>query len=312
MNRRGFGILEALIAFGLVSIIGLAITFTLLNFMKQNKGLQQKLESIELEQNIVRLLSDVTSCDCIFKGYPFSGENISDGIKNGCAGNLIKPNSLISPTGAGLKVKSIKLQDLNESEKTADLLIDFNEESVVGVLKPIRIRSLKFQVSGGNIDRCFGSLGKKELCLNFGWTWENNKCTFQTAQDTCGTLGGSWNGSSCSLPGSSTVAAVPPPSTNLDCGSTPNGGYYTRHGVWCRPVSYPDNCNPLMIPFSYPSAESDNLDCQTGSYLCDDTMVTQQCVAGVLINPSVQHLAYYSRSDDSGDHNGSWFPAMKK
>lgn len=303
MCQRGFSLLEVLVAAGIVSFIGLAMTSTTVNLLRQNKGLQQKLESIELEQNIVRLLSDGTSCDCIFNGYSFSDADITDGIKNGCSGYLIKPNSMVSPEGSGLKIKSIKLDDVNVSQKTADLLIDFNQESIVGALKPIRIKSLKFILNGSNIDRCFGSLGTKEFCLNLGWTWESNKCTFQTAQQTCVSLGGTWDTNKCRISSAANIAseATPTSTTSLDCGATPNGGYSTRITTDCRKVSYPDNCHPDATGYTISDAFSSGLNCQSASYKCTEQKITSQCVGGIFpaANQTVQSYAYYSSSDVS-------------
>ncbi|MGZ3782583.1 MAG: PulJ/GspJ family protein [Pseudobdellovibrionaceae bacterium] len=203
IKNYGFSLIEILITIGIAGIISLAIATITTTLIKQNKALQQKLESIELEQNTVRLLADNNSCNCIFQGLPFTGAEtlMSDGIKNGCSGYLIKPNSLISANGSGLKISTIKLDTLNIAEKSADLLINFAPGSIVGSLKPIRIKSLRFVISGTNIDQCFGVAGSKEVCISMGGTWQNNTCSFAApASQTCASLGGSWTGSSCTLP----------------------------------------------------------------------------------------------------------------
>lgn len=77
LSSKGFSILETIVALGLVSILGFAITSLMMNLSQQNKKLQQKLESVQLEQSISRLLVDAGSCNCLFANTPWSGADIS-------------------------------------------------------------------------------------------------------------------------------------------------------------------------------------------------------------------------------------------
>lgn len=235
-----------------MTIVAAAMSAMTINLQKQNSAIQQKLETLEYEQAIMRLLSDNNSCECMFKGItwpspltPTSKISLSD-IKNGCLtgvhSKLVSAGSPLS-TNSNLKVSSIEIQSLQSygaGKVSGDLVINLDPATMINSLKPIRFKSQGFSIVGSNIDKCLGIAGADQMCTSFGgtWTgagcdlapspsaactnmggtWSGTQCTFPTVSNTtCTALGGSWSGTQCNF-------TTSPTKTCSELGGTWNSG----------------------------------------------------------------------------------------
>ncbi|MCB0371161.1 MAG: hypothetical protein KDD45_17530, partial [Bdellovibrionales bacterium] len=145
LTSTGYSLIEVLIATSIVMMMALAMGTLIHNNQKQNKGLQQKLEAIELEQQVVRLLTDVAACECMFKDLDWTGSDINIPLlKRGCGGNLVSAGNLISPGGSGVKINTIQLENIDTANISADLKITFDSTSTIIPLKPIIISGQHF------------------------------------------------------------------------------------------------------------------------------------------------------------------------
>lgn len=206
-----------------MSIIGLAMATMITQLQKQNKGLQQKLESIQIEQSLTRLLTDNNNCKCMFQNLTIPSDNsnvtITGGIKAGCSGvNLLTPGTEVHSSGTGLKVSSVELKNITNvdaTRKLANIVVNFDQNSLASPLRSISIIGQSFLVSGTTVTECVGLPGAKEMCQGMGGTWISGACQM-SPQLACTSLGGNWTGSACSLtPG--------PDQTCTNIGGTWNG-----------------------------------------------------------------------------------------
>lgn len=166
-NEHGMTLVSTIIA-GVVGFIIMGSMMTMqINQMKQNKALEQKLETIELKESLIKLLSDKTSCDCIFVSQQTLTlpETLSTGLHNltfkNCSGSaLLEKNSVYSLSKTNLKISAIDLVNLKDNGSgnyEADLQIGFDPTSFVGPqLKPITMKE-HFKVVGNTITACLGS-----------------------------------------------------------------------------------------------------------------------------------------------------------
>jgi type II secretory pathway pseudopilin PulG len=161
-NNSGFGIVEVLVAIGLVAIMAVGITSMLTGAMKSQKGIQAKDQQRDLTSEIRALLNDNNACK-----NSFNGGNPSTGFTKA---NIIN--------GAGVTKYSIPGKDktgmLNYEEfrvdnwvadassvvqGRADLKIKLSKVGDTGTAKDIKpdVITLKVTLSGagGTIVDCF-------------------------------------------------------------------------------------------------------------------------------------------------------------
>lgn len=62
MNKKGMGLIEVLVAVGILSIIVLAITSIMEGLSKESKSLEEKLALLELESNAIKIFSQNSQC----------------------------------------------------------------------------------------------------------------------------------------------------------------------------------------------------------------------------------------------------------
>lgn len=211
-SNSGFSLVEVLVSFGLTFIVAAAMSAMLINMQKQNNALQQKLLTIEYEQSINRLMADNLSCNCMFTGITWPTTitantnitltNIKNGCQTGAAANLISSGQPLT-AGNNLKVSSIKLdalQNIGTGKVASDIVIEFDASTAYGPLKPVRIKSQGFNLSGSTISSCMGVAGADTMCASFGGTWTGGSCNLTPPPSTtCSTMGGVWNGSTCTM-----------------------------------------------------------------------------------------------------------------
>ena len=81
-NAKGFSLIEVLIAIGIMSVIGMAITTIMNSVMGQQRLISQKFERSDLENGVRSQLSTVDTCSCNFNGRTFdpSVKGLSQGL----------------------------------------------------------------------------------------------------------------------------------------------------------------------------------------------------------------------------------------
>lgn len=166
MSKAGFSILEVLIAAGIMAIVTLGIATSIANLQKQNKAVQQKLESIELKQQLISIFSSRNSCKCMFVDNQLTAiptnlrtTNLQN-LTHGCiSGNWITPAANVPGTQTNLKISSVELVNFLDvglvagTQYTADLQINFDPSSTVFSLKPITIKQA-FLSASNRISNC--------------------------------------------------------------------------------------------------------------------------------------------------------------
>lgn len=266
-NNVGFSMLELIFSIGMMMIMGSAMTSLIINSQKQNTALQQKLTAIEYEQLLTRLLADSTSCNCMFSGLPWPTTITADSkinltsLKMGCSNTVsfLSKDQILSSSGS-LKIENIELKNLQNLDVTptkvsADIVINFNSNSDIGVLKPITLSSQNFNLTGTNITSCLGMSGSDKICTNLGGIWNGSICNLPSSpestclsigglytsgkcsltpskQASCENIGGTWSGTNCKL---NVTAGV---NSSETCASTYGTGW-TWTGSACTPPTTP-------------------------------------------------------------------------
>lgn len=147
-NKKGFSLIEILVAVGIVSIVGFALTTLFISTQKQNKFIEQKLEKVELEQSIVKLLSDNSTCSCLLNGPAWSTGtteiNLAS-LKNGCSGNdLIQASQPINPNSQ-IRIDTIKIKDISDvGSGMISGVIEIKLKDTIQPMKPIVISGQSF------------------------------------------------------------------------------------------------------------------------------------------------------------------------
>lgn len=229
-NQNGMSLVSAVVAGAVGFIIMGSMMMMQLNQIKQNKGLEQKLEAIQVEQTLTRILADKNTCECIFKDKQSITlasdtthvDNVT--IKNGCSDtDFLKKDEAISSSRTNLRVSSIDLKNVKKTAPNtflADLQIGFDAGSFAGpMLKPLTVTQM-FKTDGADkVIECVNATtsDKAALCLSISGTWDSTteKCSTNTVsadlQAACVSVNGVWNSvtSKCSLPKSPGGAIMP-------------------------------------------------------------------------------------------------------
>lgn len=161
VNARGQSLIQSIVAIAVSAIAINAVIATTVNMQKANKQLAQKLESIDLKNQLMSTFLKPANCTCQLNAnvnvtnasnLKFdSGEtspsiNLTE-LKAGCAPSspsLTKAGELLPGTQTNLKVKSVKLSEIvatgNPDEYAGFFNIEFDEKTTAGPLASIRIR----------------------------------------------------------------------------------------------------------------------------------------------------------------------------
>lgn len=186
-NNKGASLIETLSAAAIMLVIALAMATVTHSFSKQNASLQSKLDSIEAEQAIIRLLSDSASCSCMFKdlsvpsGASMELENVTNGCLSSGEALLTKNKTLFSSTN--LVIKSISLnrfKNLSLDSASADLEIAFEPNTNIVMPKGITVTGLSFAINNGKVSHCLGDKDANQLCSLIGGTMSQGKCRLPT------------------------------------------------------------------------------------------------------------------------------------
>lgn len=207
-DKAGFSLVELLVAIGIMSIIMAGMAALGVNLSRESKALQQKLETIEMEQVLVRLMSERSACDCMFRGIDWRSDAameiplLAKGCNSTPGSYLISAGKPLSDYGAGVEISRISLQnptDIGGNNRVADLVIEFSRSSLIRPLRPLRIPSQSFVLSGTSIGQCMGIAGSEVLCHDLGGTWSSGSCQFpQVGGDlACTSAGGRMINGTC-------------------------------------------------------------------------------------------------------------------
>ncbi|MCM2280948.1 MAG: prepilin-type N-terminal cleavage/methylation domain-containing protein [Bdellovibrionaceae bacterium] len=210
LSEDGFSLIEMVIASGILLVLALGMSSFYTTMSKENSALQQKLNTLELEQAVVRLLGDADACSCMFSGLAMgtinSNIDLSTPLKNGCSSDiLIAPDKPISASSS-VTVNTIQLKNLKviaPGRRGADLEVSFS--NTVRALKPITIPSLGFEIAAGKVTQCVGTAGAQKLCQDMGGIWDTTSSKCQMPSDIatlCAKFGGTYSSvsGSCQLP----------------------------------------------------------------------------------------------------------------
>lgn len=248
---NGFSLIEILIALVIFMFLTLGMSSSIVFLSRQNKALQQKIDSISLEQTIVRLLSDNNSCQCMFENIPWpqQGEISLNSLKNGCGSDIISTSGILSNySNSGLTISSIKLinlKSISATQKSADLVIDFDSTKLAGPLSSIKLVAQGFITNniGGQtqIQQCLGIAGASIMCESMGGTWSNNICTFKSTSSSSGSA----QPTNCSLTSCRKVNSQPYGLVKCDSdevitevfGGGTQGGQSGIYGITCCSIS---------------------------------------------------------------------------
>jgi prepilin-type N-terminal cleavage/methylation domain-containing protein len=185
INQKGFTLVEIMIATAMLSVLSLGLMSLTSNMAKNQVTTETKLESIELRRLIMTLLMDKTACENTFNGLPI-GANITN-IKNG--NNTVSYSAGSTYGNNTLQIVSFITVDAGvinsaASVRAIDLIITFKKMKKLssGTISNATIRlNVKAPAANGIISACFSDVD-------------------QTSQTNCNSLGGTWTGTTCTLP----------------------------------------------------------------------------------------------------------------
>ncbi|MCB0368920.1 MAG: prepilin-type N-terminal cleavage/methylation domain-containing protein [Bdellovibrionales bacterium] len=151
-GHKGFTLVEVLINTALIAISALAMSQLFITQMKQNKHINQKLETTDLNNLLLQVFQSQALCDLNFKNLTFditNPNNISDvnitEIKSDAGQTIIKENTTISESQSGVSIDKInltKIKLVGAPYYQAILKISLKVESGYMPLKPINISQL--------------------------------------------------------------------------------------------------------------------------------------------------------------------------
>lgn len=146
MNRRGFALMQVLIAIPIVAILSLTIATMMSNFAKQNRQLSQKLDTLEFKQLFMPVIADDTRCTNMLLGTsvePTSNPSASlSELKTSATGSVLATaNTTLPGSMSGVKISTIELADFvgtgTADEYNMNLKINWDPAGLVMALQPI-------------------------------------------------------------------------------------------------------------------------------------------------------------------------------
>lgn len=155
---RGQTITQALVSIGISSIVLAAMVGATVTMMKSNKLLAQKLEVLDLKNQLQSTFNNPDNCTCQLNAtmntanadnLKFDSTNTSSmnlrSLKQSCVATsmaLVEENKLLPGTQTSLRVKSVDLVDIkatgNVEEYLGSIRVTFDESSLAGPLAPLQ------------------------------------------------------------------------------------------------------------------------------------------------------------------------------
>jgi hypothetical protein len=159
-SNRGQTITQALISVAISAIAIAAIVTTTVAMMRSNKQLAQKLEAIDIKNQLQSTFLNPANCTCqlsatanptnsenlIFDSTKVASMNLKK-FKLSCASDaqtVVEENKLALGTLTNLKVRAVELVDIqstgNVEEYLGTVRISFDESSLAGPLAPLQFK----------------------------------------------------------------------------------------------------------------------------------------------------------------------------
>lgn len=151
LNSRGFSMVEAMVAFGIVSIIGLAMATSMANMSRQTRALNEKLSQMEALRFLTTALAQPQICRAMLTSpsaftfnsgaLPASAPLPSGAIPLGAGSSAMQVGTAASATSASLVVSAIVIRNIMNAGAadlwTGDLEVEFDQARLVMALKPL-------------------------------------------------------------------------------------------------------------------------------------------------------------------------------
>lgn len=159
LNTRGQSLVQTLVAAGILSIILSAMTAATVNMHKSNKLLSQKLEVLDLKNQLQSTFLNPDTCTCQLNPTLNSGNSTNlkfdstiatssmnlKQLKSACApsaSELVKEDSPLLGTQTGLRVSSVLMTNIqatgNTDEYIGTIEVRLQGETLAGPLAPLR------------------------------------------------------------------------------------------------------------------------------------------------------------------------------
>ena len=201
--------MQVLIAIPIVAMISMAIATMISQLAKQNRQLSQKLDTLELKQQITPFISEDTNCMNMLIGTLVDPESNPSAslpvLKTSATGSVfVTANAPLPGSYSGVRVSTIELRDFvptgNLREYNMILRINWDPSSLVMALQPIAYPKVVTLDEKNKITSCHQVPGGPSV----------GPCTQKSYT----------NGSGC------TLTSRPSSSVNCECDSG-------QHPVWC-------------------------------------------------------------------------------
>ncbi len=176
LNAKGLSIVETLIALGIMSIMMVGFTSMISNQHKETKSVAEVLAGLDLQKNLISVLSHGSVCSHILNNpsqITFNSNslpqtltpalpiyaNVESGVPGAVVAQIGQQASVYSTS---MVIKSIKLNVINGSGSmyTANWIIDFDESKSVRPHKPITIATVL------NVDNANPAAAKVVDCMS--------------------------------------------------------------------------------------------------------------------------------------------------
>lgn len=158
-NNKGQSLVQTLLAAGILAVILSATTTATVNMQRSNKLLSQKLEVLDLKNQLQSAFLNPDICTCQLNATMNSGNsanlkfdstaggasmNLKE-LKSACvptASTLVKENSPLLGTQTGLRTASVMITNIqptgNTEEYVSTVEVRYQEDTLAGPLAPMR------------------------------------------------------------------------------------------------------------------------------------------------------------------------------
>lgn len=161
LNRRGFSIIEVLVALSLVTIVSLAVANLLTMQQKEMRAIKEKLSTTDLESITKKIIMNDNYCQCLFKGNTFNSitktwntfpTSLPSSFDAACVpvgGDLFKVGNKLPSSSvevSGFKMNNIFEIVIGSGNYVGEMNIKFKADSMVRSVKDVNV-SMGFTVN---------------------------------------------------------------------------------------------------------------------------------------------------------------------
>lgn len=214
LNNRGMGLIQIVVAMGLLAIFINVLASTFSQMFRQMKYLDQKNDLMDIRSQILATVQNSDSCRChINPTYSYFDSNVKAKLAfntqltkdqrkidipemySGCSPSLPKIVKVGDSTSSGMRVQEVSLSDLEPTGATNEWqgywTVVMDPASMAGPMKNIRVpqRFIVDTTTSGNtpthatVDSCMGTSTQMD-CTSLGGTLNSTtgKCDFYMGQ----------------------------------------------------------------------------------------------------------------------------------